>query len=153
MKRKYEFPRNRDGPRKRLINNLRIPIQRPYPPTRRYSRSVYIVARPLTKAGYFKILSEGKLPLCHWGLLVSNFNQIQLRQHIISRSDSTHCTDEASWGTLYEITNGEGVMILNREENFGRDLEPDWQYAILAHVGKTRLPDSAIYDHGMSPQG
>jgi len=113
--------------RKYFINTFAIPIELISPPTNRPSRSVYIVARPITKAGYFKFLSEGKLPLCHWGLLVSRCNEVELRRHIISLLESSCCTAKASWGTLYEIINGHGMMVLNTNENFGVNFDHDWR--------------------------
>jgi hypothetical protein len=39
-------------------------------------------------------------------------------------------------------------MVLITNENFGRQFGHDWRYALIAHVGKTVLADSTIYDHG-----
>ena len=146
--RKHELESTQIRRRKRSINTFPPPIEHIFPAIKHPSRSVYIVTRPLTKAGNFKFLSEGKLPLCHWGLLVSKFNPNELREQIISQSESNSCAARTSWGTLYEIINGGGVMVLNRNEYFGRCFGRDWTYAIIAHVGKTHLPDSTIYDHG-----
>src|SRR5271154_3941083 len=147
-KRTLESTQTQVGPRKRLINNHRIPLEVIFPSTNQLSRSVYIVARPVTKAGYFKPLSEGKLPFCHWALLVSEYDQTELRQHIISQTGNPSNTANRSWGTLYEITNGDGTMVLMTNETFGRRFGHDWRYALIAHVGKTYLVDSTIYDHG-----
>ena len=147
-KRTLESKQTQAGPRKRLINNRRVPLEVICPSTNQLSRSVYIVARPVTKAGYFKPLSEGKPPFCHWALLVSEYDHTELRQHIISQTSDPANTSNLSWGTLYEITNGDGAMVLLTNENFGRQFGPDWRYALIAHVGKTYLADSTIYDHG-----
>jgi hypothetical protein len=147
-KRTLESTQSQVGPRKRLINNYRIPLEIIFPSTNQLSRSVYIVARPVTKAGYFKPLSEGKLPFCHWALLVSEYDQTDLRQHIISQTGNPSNRANRSWGTLYEITNGDGAMVLITNDNFGRQFGHDWRYALIAHVGKTCLADSRIYDHG-----
>lgn len=134
-------------PRKRLINNRRVPLKITSPENHAL-RSVYIVARPVTKAGYFKPLSEGKLPFCHWALLVSEHNQSELQKHLISQSEAPSTSPKHSWGALYEITKGDGVMVLMTNENFGRKFGDDWQYALIAYVGETSLEDGLIYDHG-----
>lgn len=149
--RKRDLEAVRKRLRKRSVNTFRIPIELIFPPTFQSSRSVYIVARPLTKAGYFKFLSDGKLLLCHWGLPVSPYNQMDLRQHIISQSESGSNGASDSWGTLYEITNGDGAMVLNVNEYFGRHFGHDWRYALIAEVGTAQIPDKKIYDHGKIP--
>src|ERR1700738_2290336 len=45
-------------------------------------RAVYVVPRPRRKAGPFSFLSEAKLPLCHWALLVSEQGHVDLRDRV-----------------------------------------------------------------------
>jgi len=146
-KRAFESTQTYGGPRKRLINNRRVPLKII---SKHGVRSVYIVARPVTKAGYFKPLSEGKLPFCHWALLVSEYDQSELRRHLKSQSEDLSTSPNRPWGALYEITNGDGVMVLMTNENFGRSFGHDWRYALIAYVGETSLHDGIIYEHGKS---
>src|SRR5256885_8008247 len=47
---------------------------------RKRRRFVYVVARPLKAAGPFTFVSEGKFPICHWGVLFSELNEETLKQ-------------------------------------------------------------------------
>jgi len=43
-----------------------------------HQRNVYIIARPLQIAGHASSLSNGKFPVCHWGLLMTKAKQIDM---------------------------------------------------------------------------
>ena len=114
---------------------------------KRRIRSVYIVAKPLRSAGQLASLSEGKFPLCHWGLLVSPYNARELHRYIQYRSkNGCGCGD---WGTLFEIVRIEGRHEVNKVEHFGSNLLPEWSCFCIAYVGVTQLPDRRIFDHGI----
>jgi hypothetical protein len=103
-------------------------------------RSVYVIARPVKKAGSFSPLSQRKFCLCHWGLLISLYSENELDQCIQERKP---------WGSLFEISNDDGKLKLERTENFnGRSSAADWSYTFSMYVGKTRKSDRRIYKHG-----
>ena len=127
-----------------------IPIQKKHSITPNSSRRfVYVVARPIKKARNASSLSEGKFPLCHWGLLVSPYNPRELQQCIQYRAED--CTRErAAWGKLFEIFDDRGIIRLRVVEHFGRrqTLMPDWGYVCIMHLGRTRLKDEDINQYG-----
>lgn len=82
--------------RKPTIHVVSAPWKRLAPQRGRRKRSVYILARPIKKAGQLRFLSEGKFPLCHWGLLISPYNRRQLLHHIQKGTQS--------WGMIFEIS-------------------------------------------------
>jgi hypothetical protein len=124
--------------RKPLIYTVSTPTKRLTPPQKRRIRSVYILARPIKKAGQLGFLSEGKFPLCHWGLLVSPYNQREMQDHIRQGTQS--------WGTIFEISLSlRGTHIPNIHTYSARTFSGDWQYACIAYVGETYLPNYRIF--------
>lgn len=46
--------------------------------------AVYLVAKPIhALSGAFDFLSDGKFPVCHWGFVLSQYNQDQLKESIV----------------------------------------------------------------------
>ena len=115
----------------------------------RLKRSVYIVARPITKAGWFGWSSEGKLPLCHWALLISPYNENELLYRLVLQ---TAYRGSISWGTLFELLNDNGNNKVNEVKHFGRHYSAEWGYAYIMHLGETRSPDFKIKQDGKFPQ-
>jgi len=109
-------------------------------------RSVYIVSRPVTKARYLHLssLSERKFSLSHWALLISPYNEIELKQHIQSQGDSN-----VLWGSLFEMFNIDGIVDVHVVEDFGQNLPTEWRYAFMMHIGKTQLEDKEIIRCGI----
>jgi hypothetical protein len=128
--------------RKSHIHTVTTPLKRLAPKRERRTRSVYILARPIKKAGHLGFLSEGKFPLCHWSLLVSPYNQRELKNHIRQGIDS--------WGTIFEICNSDGTHVPNVYKHSPQIFVRDWGYVCLAYVGKAHLPDYRISHHGLS---
>ncbi len=64
---------------------------------RKRRRFVDVVARPLKAAGPFSFISEGKFPICHWGVLFSEFDEETLKQ-IFAESES-----KRTCGTYIEL--------------------------------------------------
>ena len=148
--RKRELPSKlRIHRRKGSYYTMNLPIQKRYSVRReRSARSVYIVARPINKAGPLSPLSEGKFSLCHWALLISPINENELRSHIERQASSCCESRQSSWGTLFEIFNVDGTVQVNVVEHFGRHISPDWGYAYIMHLGETYLQDAKIVRHG-----
>lgn len=148
--------RKRELPSKLRIHRLKgsyytmiMPIQKRRSARReRSTRSVYIVARPIKKAGSLSSLSEGKFSLCHWALLISPNNEKQLRSHIERQAASCSQSRQSSWGTLFEIFNIDGTIEVHVVEDFGRHISPDWGYACIMHLGETHLQDAKIVGRG-----
>jgi hypothetical protein len=81
-------------------------------------RAVYIFARPLKLAGRAGSLSDGKLPLCHWGMLVSKCNKEELKK----RLERLDLSKAESWGTFIELNrNSENKIIHNMIRNFSAE--------------------------------
>jgi hypothetical protein len=135
--------KKRRNPQVHLVLN---PVKKLVPRNERTTRSVYIVARPINKAGNLSFLSEGSLPLCHWGLLISPYNQAALRKHLKHQTIEDRNTISQTWGTLFEILQtGEGFHQLNTDHSFG---PTDWDYTCIVHVGTTKLLDHRINRKG-----
>jgi hypothetical protein len=124
------------------------PIKKLAPRTERITRSVYVVGRPIKKAGKLSFLSEGSLPLCHWGLLVSPYTLTALRRHL-KRQSKGDCNEvNGSWGTLFEISQTENGFHQLETNN---DFRPsDWDYMCIVNVGGTTLLDHRISRQGIS---
>jgi hypothetical protein len=139
--------KKRRNPQVHLVPN---PLKKLVPRNERTTRYVYIVARPIHKAGNLAFLSEGSLPLCHWGLLISPHNQAALRKHLKHQEIEDHNTINHTCGTLFEIwQTGEGFHQLNTDHSFG---PADWDYMCIVHVGTTKLLDHRINRKGAYSQ-
>jgi hypothetical protein len=138
--------KKRRNPQVHLAPN---PIKKLAPRNER-TRSVYIVARPIHKAGNLSFLSEGSLPLCHWGLLISPYNQAALQKHLEHQKTEDHSMISQTWGTLVEISQtAEGFHQHDTDRTFG---PTDWDYMCIVHVGSTRLSDHKINRKGAYSQ-
>ena len=62
-------------------------------------RAVYIFARSLELGGHAGSLSDGKLPLCPWGLLISKCNEVELKK----RRERLGPSKAEPWGTFIEL--------------------------------------------------
>ena|ERR1700693_3326879 len=117
----------------------------------RKQRYVYVLGRPLTIADKFNLsfLSEGKLHLCHWAMLVTSLNLNQISEQL-PRFDEVD-RRRTKLGTLFElvrhIQDNEWQMI----EDFGSldELQTDWKVMSIAYVGKTRYSNEAIEAKGI----
>src|SRR5271163_3555123 len=105
---------------------------------KRKKRNVYIISRPLTAAAHFNLsfLSDGKLPLCHWAVLVSDFDRVELQQHLQSlRDNPNRC--RSSLGTLIELRRTEtNVNTINVVREFGEiELNDEWHVMGVKYIG------------------
>src|ERR1700735_5432124 len=108
----------------------------------RRKRSVYIVARPTTIAGNLSSLSQGKFPLCHWGLLVSAHTETELKTQCLMLNFADNDTSALErWGTLFELIRTENGNKPQIKEFGPGDLLREWGHACIAYVGKTKSSD------------
>ena len=112
------------------------------------------MARPLESAGPFSFLSEGKFPLCHWGILISNYKKVDLEVLWINRKAmNSPKTLQLSWGTLFELFRIPESNINKPHviEEFGlRNLVNEWSLASIVYVGETFFEDKALEQRGIS---
>ncbi len=130
-------------------------------------RHIYVLARPIQAAGIFSILSQGKFPLCHWGVLLSELRNLERGDYSPFPSfsggylsTSTSSVDLASrvtplkWGSLFELqrdplTNQNKAHVVY---DFGHtDLHYDWKFLSLRKIGATAYHDDEIVARGSFP--
>jgi hypothetical protein len=122
------------------------PMRRPTSSTKkRRKRSVYIIARPTTVAGALSSLSQGKFPLCHWGLLVTRHSESELKTQCLLLNIDDNLE---SWGTLFELIRTEKGNKPQIKDFGPTELLSQWGYACIAYVGKTKSSDYALSAHG-----
>jgi len=113
------------------------------------TRFIYLVARPISKAGPFGFLSEGKLPLCHWGILVSEYDE----KAFFELLDYQTATNQESLrlGMLFELAREEShdaKWQVNVVPNFGKQLPRIWKNVMVFHVGETIIANEDIISYG-----
>src|SRR5271167_3003325 len=110
--------------------------QRKRPRNRKQRRFAYVLARPLTIADrlHLSFVSEGKLPLCHWGMLVTNMNQGELAEKL------RKVYNEQQWslaplGTMFELVANNSDNSVSMNQLFGSwELHTDWQCLSFVYV-------------------
>jgi hypothetical protein len=109
------------------------------------------MARPIHAAGVFSPLSEGKFPLCHWGVLVSDEKNLH---QWLSERDNVVWNTTKSWGTLIELYR-DPLTNLNKPHivlDFGHfELRKEWRMFALRLVGSTYGDDKTSYETGTKP--
>jgi hypothetical protein len=117
----------------------------------RRKRSVYIVARPTTIAGHLSSLSQGKFPLCHWGLLITAHTETELKTRCLMLNFADIDTSALErWGTLFELIRTENGNKPQITEFGPGDLLREWGHACIAYVGKTKSSDYNLSMEGIS---
>src|SRR5277367_6541797 len=116
-------------------------------------RSVYIIARPLQAAGRLSIFSDGKFPVCHWGLLVTRRSREEVLSQWMRYCETTDPSYLPPWGTMIELNRlPDNTNIYNVSTDFGLK---DW-YAIcgpsisIMYVGETEFSDANLTAKGIS---
>jgi hypothetical protein len=130
-------------------------------------RHVYVLARPIKAAGVFSLLSYGKFPLCHWGVLLSEHGTLghEAKQPkdegttILPRlregySSTLPRVTPLQWGSLFELYRDPNTD-QNQPHvvyNFGhQQLRQEWQFLTLRRVGTTTFQDDQVYEKGTFP--
>jgi hypothetical protein len=123
----------------------------PYSSASAKRRHVYLVAKPIPAlSGPFEFLSDGKFPVCHWGFVLSQYNQDQLKEHFDHQVDSLYLPIEPL-GTLFELKrypDGQKAWQLNMDDKFGQMLASDWSRMCIGYIGETRSSEDEITNFG-----
>jgi len=119
---------------------------------RKKRREVFIVGRPLKLARTFSVsfVSDGKFPLCHWGLFMTNERDCDRRWTRYQETKDPN--DRPSRGTLFELLRLEDDKIsCEKKEDFGlEDWEADWNYVCIVYAGRTSFSDQLLSKEGGS---
>jgi len=119
-----------------------------YTHRKRRRRNVYVIARPLDIATRFSLsfLSEGKLPLCHWGILVSNHGHDKIIRRWEAASQGESLNTNLALGTVFELRRTvENLNTVQTIKDFGRrELNSEWQVMTIKYVGKTSFSVGAL---------
>jgi len=125
------------------------------PELRRNSRNVLILARPLSISRWFGPLadtSDGKMPLCHWAVLVADPDVTisDVKALAMRERRNTTINDELSLGALFELKRDDKSSTMNWSPSFGtKELMHEWRLFSCEHVGNTNMSLDKIYDHGI----
>lgn len=116
---------------------------------RRKKRSVFVVARPLKVAGPLSFASEGKFPLCHWGLLISEADPTNITSRWETYCKTKDLSSRPPRGTLFELVRLGQRNTHNKREDFGLEVwDAEWGNISIQHVGKTALTDRELAEQG-----
>lgn len=122
---------------------------------------VWLFARPLIAPNAVLALqsqSEERLPLAHWGVLVTSVNTLEVKHACeIVRSDNndSDSSDNMDLGTMYELHRAKGNMIrvMVTREVFVRDLRSNWATFSAQFIGRTTRSPENIELAGIIPNG
>ena len=116
-------------------------------------RHVWIFARPLSATAIFPTFgftSHGKFHLCHWGVLVSEFD-LKALQEIMSRPSGDPEIDEMPLGVMWELFRTEqntNSINVTRPLRLAT-IREQWSTDSAERVGITALDDEGIQKAGM----
>jgi hypothetical protein len=112
-------------------------------------RSVWVLARPTSLASILSPLSQGKYPVCHWGLLASEYRD--LKELWANRGEVT-TLNNASWGTLFELfRTPDNKNIPRIISNFGPErIFAEWSFSSIVYIGQTSKTDEELSAEGLS---
>jgi hypothetical protein len=117
---------------------------------KRRKRDVYIVARGLRDAGRFAPWSDGKLPLCHWGLLIASQNGWWIQTQLVRFSKSNGQSELPPWGTLFELSRTvENKVSYRKSPGFSlQEWHKEWGTVSMTYVGTTKVTDHMLVAKG-----
>jgi hypothetical protein len=106
-------------------------------------RSVWLFARPLSWADFIIALqwvSDGKYPLCHWGVLVTHLD-ITANDEFMRRTPHTSGIDVLDLGTMYELQrndiNQNTVTVTSPFST--TSLQAEWRLFSAKYIGTTEI--------------
>jgi hypothetical protein len=120
---------------------------------RKRKRSVYIIARPLKAAGPLSVCSDGKFPVCHWGLLVTSRSREEVIVQWRKYCETTDPSHLPPWGTMIELSRlPDNTNVYNVSTDFGlHEWYKMWGPSIsIWYVGETGASDSHLADRGIA---
>jgi hypothetical protein len=104
---------------------------------------VWLLARPLKLPNMLSSASIGKLPVCHWAILITPMSEDYIREKL--RTGFTY--GAPALGTLYELTRVEVNSYLNMVEDFSAtNLRGEWSRVSGNCIGTTTMSNEAIKD-------
>lgn len=117
---------------------------------RHKKREVFIVGRPLKLARQFSIsfVSDGKFPVCHWGLFLTNDRDCDKVWKRYRRTKDPN--DLPSRGTYFELLRLEGDKnSCQKIEDFGlEEFEAEWGCVSIVYAGRTSVSDERLSEEG-----
>jgi hypothetical protein len=118
--------------------------------------NVWMIGRPLDFPSCISFVSRGKLPFCHWGVLVSEMSQLELEAEWCKTQTSEpsgRALMKAVWGNMYELYRDPQTNLNkpNVVTDFGpSSLVAEWTYSVKIYVGTTLFEPSLIYGIGIT---
>jgi len=117
--------------------------------------NVWVLARPLSLAlGFTKLLSEGKTPFCHLGLLVTTLEFDKVKQVLVNARESARSEEDLDFklGDLWELHRNEAdkdeaSLISGFKSSL---LYTEWEFCCGTWAGKTFLTKERIKFEGMA---
>jgi hypothetical protein len=110
------------------------------------TRFVYVVARPLQSAGLLSLFSDGKFALCHWGVLLSRFDGLELGQ----LTNSSNGSSRVPCGTFIELVRCPTSTFSCIQDFDLVEFDREWAYVSAVSVGKSRISDKRLEEEGAS---
>lgn len=112
--------------------------------------SVWLFTRPISLASLLSPLSQGKYPICHWGVLFSPHSVLGFNMILVRSKMSSAFNEEEVWGTLFELfRTSENINKPRLVPNFGRNhLLQEWRFASVVYIGSSRANDDELIAHG-----
>jgi hypothetical protein len=117
---------------------------------RRKKRAVFVVARPLKAAGMLSFSSDGKFPICHWGLFVIDTRHAQISSQWNKFRETRDPCNLPPHGTMIELVRLPGnINSHNLIHDFGLEQwDDEWKYVAIRYVGDTYVSDGELATEG-----
>jgi hypothetical protein len=113
-------------------------------------RSVFVIARRLQIAGPLSFSSDGKFPICHWGLFVTDSRHADVTSRWLKYRETRNPVDLPPRGTLFELVRSPDYKNShNKTPNFGpEEWEAEWGCAFIQYIGDTIVSDQDLSAEG-----
>ena len=134
---------------RRTMSHAEVPYR--HRKKRRKKRSVFVVARPLKMLGPLSFSCDGKFPLCHWGLFVSEACSSEITSRWEDYQRTRNLSSRPPRGTLFELVRLGTRNTHNKREDFGLEVwDAEWGYIDIRYVGDTEVTDKDLSEYGGS---
>jgi len=113
---------------------------------KRKKRAVFVAARPLKAAGMLSFSSDGKFPICHWGLFVVDTRHAQVSSQWSKFRETRDPYNLPPHGTMVELVRLPGnINSHNLIHDFGLEQwDDEWKYVAIRYVGDTYVSDREL---------